>query len=160
MNETKSKKPTLVGNDIIFECPQCGKNLAIDCRGAGLNIHCPQCDHELEVPIPEGFDLAELDKEITTIETLDENMETATPVPHAAAEAAVPGPAGQINKLKAEIEGLRVQRQYLVQQHADLLKTIKALSRQAEEFHQALSELSLMLDALTGPEADETQRLA
>ena len=36
--------------DIIFECPQCGKSLAIDPRGAGFVITCPDCQNQLQVP--------------------------------------------------------------------------------------------------------------
>ena len=64
MDHAESKNPTLEGRDILFQCGKCGRSLSIDGRGAGLNIRCPQCDSELEVPIPEGFDLAELDKEL------------------------------------------------------------------------------------------------
>jgi hypothetical protein len=36
--------------DIIFECPQCGKSLAIDVRGAGYIVRCPGCQAEIRVP--------------------------------------------------------------------------------------------------------------
>ena len=29
--------------DIVFDCPHCGHNLAIDYRGAGLQIECVNC---------------------------------------------------------------------------------------------------------------------
>jgi predicted RNA-binding Zn-ribbon protein involved in translation (DUF1610 family) len=36
--------------DIIFECPKCGKSLAIDPRGGGLMVTCPDCQTEVQVP--------------------------------------------------------------------------------------------------------------
>ncbi len=36
--------------DIIFECPQCTKSLAIDVRGAGYVVRCPDCQTEIIVP--------------------------------------------------------------------------------------------------------------
>lgn len=36
--------------DIIFDCPECGKSLAIDPQGAGLVIVCPDCKTEVAVP--------------------------------------------------------------------------------------------------------------
>ncbi len=36
--------------DIIFECPQCGKSLAIDVRGAGYLVKCPDCGTQVQVP--------------------------------------------------------------------------------------------------------------
>lgn len=50
-------KPT----DIVFDCPQCGHNLAIDYRGAGLQINCVECNHPVLVPIPEGMKIDDLD---------------------------------------------------------------------------------------------------
>ncbi len=50
-------KPT----DILFDCPHCGHNLAIDYRGAGLQIVCVECQHTVLVPIPEGMKIDDLD---------------------------------------------------------------------------------------------------
>ena len=157
MNHAESKNPTLSGNDILFECGQCGKSLSIDCRGAGLNIHCPQCDSELEVPIPEGFDLAALDKEISASAESDDELKAITGPVDTKTES--PDEREQVNKLMAELEALRAQRRYLEQQHANMLKTIKAVTREVGEFHKALDDLASMLDTLTGPESDETQKI-
>ena len=37
-------------NDIVFDCPHCGKSLAIDGRGAGLMVTCPDCHRDVVVP--------------------------------------------------------------------------------------------------------------
>jgi predicted nucleic acid-binding Zn-ribbon protein len=47
--------------DIVFDCPHCGKSLAIDYRGAGLTIECSDCHREIQVPIPEGMELEDID---------------------------------------------------------------------------------------------------
>ncbi len=47
--------------DILFECPKCGKSMVIDYRGAGLTIPCTDCKQPVEVPIPQGMDLTDLD---------------------------------------------------------------------------------------------------
>ena len=47
--------------DIAFDCPQCGKNLVIDYRGAGLQINCSSCGEAALVPIPDGMELHDLD---------------------------------------------------------------------------------------------------
>ena len=47
--------------DIVFDCPQCGKNLVIDYRGAGLEINCSECGASVLVPIPDGMQIADLD---------------------------------------------------------------------------------------------------
>lgn len=48
--------------DIIFDCPHCAKSLAIDYRGAGLTIKCSDCGGDVQVPIPEGMELDDLDR--------------------------------------------------------------------------------------------------
>ena len=36
--------------DIVFNCPKCGKSLTIDVRGAGLMVPCPDCGTQVMVP--------------------------------------------------------------------------------------------------------------
>jgi ribosomal protein S27E len=47
--------------DIVFDCPHCGHNLAIDYRGAGLQINCVECGNTVLVPIPDGMKIDDLD---------------------------------------------------------------------------------------------------
>lgn len=49
--------------DIVFDCPHCGHNLAIDYRGAGLQIACVNCGESVLVPIPDGMKIDDLDLE-------------------------------------------------------------------------------------------------
>ena len=49
--------------DIVFDCPHCGHNLAIDYRGAGLQINCVNCGESVLVPIPDGMKIDDLDIE-------------------------------------------------------------------------------------------------
>ena len=49
--------------DIVFDCPHCGHNLAIDYKGAGLQITCVNCGQSVLVPIPDGMDITDLDLE-------------------------------------------------------------------------------------------------
>jgi len=51
-------------NDIVFDCPHCGKGLVIDYRGAGLQIECSGCHQQVLVPIPDGMELADLDMDV------------------------------------------------------------------------------------------------
>ena len=47
--------------DIVFDCPHCNHNLAIDFRGAGLQITCVECGNPVLVPIPDGMKIDDLD---------------------------------------------------------------------------------------------------
>lgn len=70
MNEKMEERDQLVdesdgdeirSTDIVFDCPHCGHNLAIDYRGAGLQITCVECGQPAQVPIPDGMKIDDLD---------------------------------------------------------------------------------------------------
>jgi len=49
-------------SDIVFECANCDHVIVIDYRGAGLMVRCPECNDAVEVPIPGGMNVSDLDK--------------------------------------------------------------------------------------------------
>ena len=59
--EDNAQETEIRDTDIAFDCPQCGKNLVIDYRGAGLEIKCSACEKPVLVPIPDGMQLGDLD---------------------------------------------------------------------------------------------------
>ena len=61
MGEIPELEDEIKETDIVFDCPHCSKSLAIDYRGAGLTITCSDCGNDIEVPIPEGMELADVD---------------------------------------------------------------------------------------------------
>jgi DNA-directed RNA polymerase subunit RPC12/RpoP len=36
--------------DIVFDCPNCGQELAVDSSGAGSEIECPSCGETITIP--------------------------------------------------------------------------------------------------------------
>jgi len=40
--------------DVIFNCPKCEQELAVDSSGAGTEINCPSCDEPIVIPTPES----------------------------------------------------------------------------------------------------------
>jgi hypothetical protein len=40
--------------DVIFNCPKCDQELAVDSSGAGSQIECPACGETLVIPEPES----------------------------------------------------------------------------------------------------------
>src|ERR1700741_2768575 len=38
--------------DIIFNCPKCDQELAVDASGSGSEITCPTCGEKIVVPMP------------------------------------------------------------------------------------------------------------
>lgn len=39
--------------DVIFNCPKCEQELAVDSSGAGSEINCPSCGEPITIPEPE-----------------------------------------------------------------------------------------------------------
>ena len=39
--------------DVIFNCPKCEQELAVDSTGAGTEINCPACGEVIVIPAPE-----------------------------------------------------------------------------------------------------------
>src|SRR3974377_817880 len=39
--------------DVIFNCPKCEQELAVDSTGAGTEISCPSCGETIVIPAPE-----------------------------------------------------------------------------------------------------------
>lgn len=50
MGQSNSAPFVIRSNDIVFECPKCGKNLVVDQDAEGLTVLCPQCGTEVIVP--------------------------------------------------------------------------------------------------------------
>src|SRR5690348_10107755 len=38
--------------DVIFNCPKCEQELAVDSSGAGSEIDCPSCGESIIIPMP------------------------------------------------------------------------------------------------------------
>lgn len=153
MTESKENTGELSDNDIVFDCPHCGKNLTIDYRGAGLAIHCPACGEELEVPIPQGVDITDIDR-LGAVEVKDSG-ESAD----AAETMAIPESPEEIRALITELDELRLRRRFLEQQRNKTVKGIKAMERQVIALRIALDQVEDILKRLREPSADDTQSL-
>lgn len=51
----------IMPTDIVFDCPECGHQLAVDYRAAGLQVPCSVCGAIIQVPIPDSMQLDDLD---------------------------------------------------------------------------------------------------
>jgi predicted RNA-binding Zn-ribbon protein involved in translation (DUF1610 family) len=46
----KTQEIVVSSNDILFECPSCGKSLVVEEDAEGLIISCPKCQTSVIVP--------------------------------------------------------------------------------------------------------------
>src|SRR5271167_3797610 len=49
-----SHTQTIALMDIVFNCPNCEQELAVDSSGAGSEIECPSCHETITIPSPHG----------------------------------------------------------------------------------------------------------
>jgi len=115
--------------DIVFDCPFCNKSLAIDYRGAGLTIPCTDCGRLVEVPIPEGMELSDLDSSVEEQEIRIVHMRKSL----AAAQA-------RIQQLEEEVAGLRGERTELTESRTTNIYKLGTISEHAEELEVALKK--------------------
>jgi hypothetical protein len=145
----KEKNQEAIGaNDIVFECPHCTKSLAIDCRGAGLAIRCPDCGGEVTVPIPAGVDITDLDR-LGAIEVkgVDENED----------QTRMPESRDEMRLLMSELEELRFRRRYLEKQRAIAAKWVQAIQSRVDKMRTELDQIEDNLKRLREPAAEDTQ---
>lgn len=141
-------------DDILFECDKCGKSLVIDRRGAGLTIRCPDCGAELQVPIPEDVDLAEIDKSITEDLTGIADDSSANELNLADLP---PDLQEKVRNLVMETEELHARRAHLERLHAKTAPGIQEIKRQVTVIRAALEQIEESLAGMEEDSAGETQ---
>jgi transcription elongation factor Elf1 len=129
MTEKKDNASEVKDTDIVFECPFCGKSLAIDYRGAGLTIPCTDCGNHVEVPIPEGMEIVDVDSSGEEQEARIVNLRRAL----AAAE-------DRIARLEEELEAVRSRREALEASRTDNISRLKTVNESAAALERALDD--------------------
>lgn len=123
--------------DIVFDCPYCGKSLAIDYRGAGLSIPCSDCGRSVEVPIPQGM-------EITDIDSSDEEQEIR--ILNLRRSLAVA--EERIEHLEGMVEELQARREALEKSRSNNMYRLALIAEKAGVIQQSLAEMSKAVSAI------------
>jgi transcription elongation factor Elf1 len=103
--------------DIVFDCPHCSKSLAIDYRGAGLTIKCSDCENDVQVPIPDGMELEDIDSS-------DEQQEVR--IVHL--RKSLTDAQNRIRDLETTVEELTTRREALEKGRSDSMYKIGQIS--------------------------------
>ena len=124
-------------SDIVFNCSHCGHSLVIDYRGAGLVINCTECGEAVEVPIPEGMQLDDLDQSPAEQEAQIGILRTKL----AKAEERIGGLVSELAAMKEERARAESEREIL---ESRLEEARAAL----EKFMKARDEIGVRLAAI------------
>jgi len=120
--------------DIVFDCPNCGKSLAIDYRGAGLTIPCTDCGKHVQVPIPEGMEISDIDSTGEDQENLILNLRKSI----AAAER-------RIVELENRVDELEQRRLFLEKSRADNIMRFGVVMDKASQVRESLSAMEAVM---------------
>jgi transcription elongation factor Elf1 len=121
-------------SDIVFDCPYCSKSLAIDCRGAGLTIACPDCDNKVQVPIPEGMEISDIDSSDQEKEVRIIHMREIIATSQA-----------RIMDLESEIKDLTLRREALEKLRTENALRFDVIGREMEAVQRSLLRISEVL---------------
>ncbi len=146
MTDEITESEDIKDTDIIFDCPHCGKSLAIDYRGAGLTIPCSDCGTEVQVPIPEGM-------ELTDIDSTEEEQEIRILHLRNSLTAA----ESRIATLEGELEEINERRKYLEASRMQNMRCFKTIREKTEVISKALSQIA---DAIKEIDTGEGQQEA
>lgn len=124
--------------DIIFDCPHCGKSLAIDYRGAGLTIPCSDCGKQVAVPIPEGMQLSDIDSSDEEQEIRILNLRRSLE----AAQYRAKSLENEVRELTARREALEKGRAQNLFRFGTIQEKVGAIEAALEEIRNALEVIS------------------
>lgn len=117
--------------DIFFDCPGCGKSLAIDQRGAGLIVRCPDCGTRMQVPFLETPEKADISREH---------------VPAASARAE--GPKPETSRLAYSDEDAEAHRRYLEKLRLDYLWRFEKIREEIAVIQAGLDRMVAILEEI------------
>jgi transcription elongation factor Elf1 len=155
MAEQPEEAAEIKDTDIVFDCPHCGKSLAIDYRGAGLTIQCTDCERDVVVPIPEGMELNDIDSSDEEQEIRIINLRRAL----VAAEAQINGLEEEVALLRARSDGLSHIESEAADRDTGILEAVGSIQKAAAEIYRAVDRISDLAreGAKSAPEGEETE---
>ncbi len=137
MTDLPDENTDIKDTDIVFDCPHCGKSLAIDYRGAGLAIPCTDCGNPVEVPIPSGMDISDLDDSEEDKEIRILNLRRII----AQSEA-------RIAELESELESVYERRETLEKLRSENMYRFGRITEKVDEIQSAMKTVNAALDVI------------
>jgi transcription elongation factor Elf1 len=136
--ESAADQTEIKDTDIIFDCKYCSKSLAIDYKGAGLNIPCSDCGKMVEVPIPEGMDIGDIDNSDEEMEIVILNLRKSL----SAAESKVASLDEDVDELNSRRESLEKLRSDTVYKFGSVAEQISIVQKALDDIANAIRKIS------------------
>ena len=145
MSDETQQLPDLTGiqdGDILFDCPHCGKNMAIESAGAGLMVPCASCGKPVQVPIPDiGTPDAPVTAALRPAPTGEEDPQATI----RQLDSALAMANQTIDRLLAEKEALQERRAFLEQIRITNSMRLKQIATELETVQNALDRTQVLL---------------
>jgi transcription elongation factor Elf1 len=132
--------------DVVFDCPHCGHNLCVDFHGAGLMLNCTECSKEVQVPIPEGMNVDDLD--LTPEQALTQLFQTRRALARA---------DKHIAELEEVVASLKERRSVLEKARMNTLHHYAELSSLCQAVQRSQTEISGVVNHMLDIIAAEQQ---
>jgi predicted nucleic acid-binding Zn-ribbon protein len=123
---------SLQPNDIVFDCPHCGKSLAIDGEGAGMAITCPDCQNVIQVPYPDAL-AAETAADATQMQLLHEQLAAAQ---------------NRVAELTADLNVATLKIEHLEKSQSDLKTHLEQMSTEWGVIQNALDRVMALMQEI------------
>jgi predicted RNA-binding Zn-ribbon protein involved in translation (DUF1610 family) len=144
--KTKSDEIVVTNQDILFDCPSCGKSLVVDVSAEGMIVDCPQCRTNVIVPPrsatrsepPASVTRAALSKEAA--KSAEETGSSATGVSAQKRLAVLAGQLKEIQAQRGEVTGRIAARLN------DVNRDLVMLARLETSQQQILSEWNHLVE--------------
>jgi uncharacterized Zn finger protein (UPF0148 family) len=131
----------ILEGDILFNCPLCGKSMAIEAAGAGLMVPCANCGKPVQVPIPDPR-VAEASAAVPRPDVdAEENPEELI----RQLDSALALANAQIDELIAGKEALQERRAYLEQLRMANASRLERIAEELSTVQDALDRAMVLL---------------
>ena len=135
---TPDRGPEIKESDIVFDCPYCNKSLAIDYKGAGLTIPCTDCGKSVQVPIPDGMELSDLDSSNEERDVRLSNLRKSMTQAQA-----------RIKELEAELDEISSRRDSLEKNRTDSMYKFAAILEKTGVIQKAIKDINKALNDIS-----------
>ena len=120
-------------DDIVFNCPHCGKSLAIEGRAVGMAIFCPDCRKEIIVPSRVHIINEEGPMELTPDERI-KSLSNALQESHA-----------DNRRLSAHLSEVKKRRKYLEKLRAENISRLEQIAAEHAVLQSSIERFANIL---------------